>query len=279
MAFVAPPLPVVMLKLFPHVQSIVDESQALLQGATYSVSTGSEVIVGPGASVAAASQAGIDLPPGMGEYQLVLSAAMFVDLVIAVSMRAASDSRKRQSFRMVPADNQGRAVLRWHTTPIQLDFYVVPIATGIGGFPRPASSDTADDLQGDLRWRLFRAAGELKSVITSCSLTLVPPSIKEPLSDFVNIEFFLSPYIQIIGHLRTQWEWEAICTIRELPIPNPYERCGNWETAYGKRILRCCRLVCVCVCMCLVVLLCLGCFLFSRNLAVLLVNSPKIYPH
>ena len=145
MAFVAPPLPVVMLKLFPHVQSIVDESQALLQGATYSVRTGSEVIVGPGASVAAASQAGIDLPPG--EYQLVISAAMFVDLEVAVSMRAASDRRKRQSFWMVPADNQARAVLRWHTTPLQLDFYVVPIATGIGGFPRSGISGSFEEVR------------------------------------------------------------------------------------------------------------------------------------
>ena len=29
-----------------------------------------------------------------------------------------------------------------------------------------------------------------------------------------------------------QWEWEAI---RELPIPSPYERYGNWETADGMR--------------------------------------------
>ena len=68
------------------------------------------------------------------------------------------------------------------------------------------ASDGRDNRQGDLRWRLFRAARELKS-IRGCTLTLVPPSLQEPPPDFVHTEFFLSPYIKILrdsllGHFR-----------------------------------------------------------------------------
>ena len=57
----------------------------------------------------------------------------------------------------------------WHDALWNLGRYV----DGLAG---AASSDAADDSQGDLRWRFFRAAGELKS-ITGCSLTNCRPIV------------------------------------------------------------------------------------------------------
>ena len=50
------------------------------------------------------------------------------------------------------------------------------LGRNVDGFAGAASSDAADDSQGDLRWRFFRAAGELKS-ITGCSLTNCRPIV------------------------------------------------------------------------------------------------------
>ena len=117
-----------MLKLFPHVRSIADDS--VLQGATYSIWNDDGVIVPDGASLQEAEMNGIDLGPG--EYQIKISALMYVALQTCVTMEATCGlRRKHQTFWLVPADNNARAVLRWRSTPRELDLYVVPVGTGL----------------------------------------------------------------------------------------------------------------------------------------------------
>jgi len=116
-----------MLRFFPHVLSMVDDQP--LPAATYTLYDANEIIVAPGASLQEAAENGIDLPPG--EYQIVVSASMFVDLTVCVTMDAAKDRRKHQTFWLVPADLKARAVLRWHNTPRELDVYVLPVGTGV----------------------------------------------------------------------------------------------------------------------------------------------------
>ena len=70
-------------------------------------------------------------------------------------------------------------------------------------------------------------------------------SLQEPPPDFVHTEFFLSPYIKILGArtlslatfarchctqglFRMKWEWAP----RDPELMGPI---GNWETADGKR--------------------------------------------
>ena len=114
------------LKLFPHVRSIIDE--ALVDTATYAIYQSDVVVVPPGALVTEARDSGIDLLPG--EYKMVVAAGMYVDLEVCITMRA-TDRLKHQTFWLVPADNKARAVLRWRSTPRDLDLYVVPLATGL----------------------------------------------------------------------------------------------------------------------------------------------------
>jgi hypothetical protein len=116
--------------------------------------------------------------------------------------------------------------------------------------------DPEDSKQGDLRWRLFRAAGELQDK-ASCSLVLVPPPRTEPPPDFVSRNIFLTKYLRIHGTLpldtfarchftqelyRMTWGWEPRCSYEvELDEdyyeenPLPY---GNWTTPDGKNF--CC---------------------------------------
>ena len=111
-------------------------------------------------------------------------------------------------------------------------------------------SDHRDAWQGDLRWRFFRAARELKST-SGCTLTLVPPSPQEPPPDFVHNELLLASYLTILGAktlsmptmanmacchctqelLRTKWEWAP----RDCSDPDYTGPGGNWETADGTR--------------------------------------------
>ena len=110
-------------------------------------------------------------------------------------------------------------------------------------------SDHRDALQGDLHWRFFRAAQELKS-ISGCTLTLVPPSLQKPSPDFVHTELLLASYIKILGAktlsmatlvcchctqelLRTKWEWVP----RDCSDPDYTGPGGNWETTDGTRFL------------------------------------------
>ena len=72
---------------------------------------------------------------------------------------------------------------------------------------RPPSEDRADDQQGDLRWRLFRAAGELQDK-AGCSLMLVPPRRQEPPPDFVQRNIFLTKYLRIHPCPHGDDEWE-----------------------------------------------------------------------
>ena len=89
--------------------------------------------------------------------------------------------------------------------------------------------DPADIKQGDLRWRLFRAAGELHDK-AGCTLALVPPPPTEPPPDFVNRDIFLTKYLRIHGKLpldtfacchfaqelyRMRWSWEPRCSCEE----------------------------------------------------------------
>jgi hypothetical protein len=82
--------------------------------------------------------------------------------------------------------------------------------------------DPADSKQGDLRWRLFRAAGELRDK-AGCSLVLVPHPRTEPPPDFANRNIFLTKYLRIRGTIsldtfarchftqelyRMTWGWE-----------------------------------------------------------------------
>ena len=96
-------------------------------------------------------------------------------------------------------------------------------------------SDHRDAWQGDLRWRFFRAARELKS-ISGCTLTLVPPSLQKPSPDFVHTELLLASYIKILGAktlsmatlvcchctqelLRMKWEWVPLSLFCGMPLP------------------------------------------------------------
>ena len=101
--------------------------------------------------------------------------------------------------------------------------------------------EDADPLQGDVRWRLYRAAGELKS-ITGCSIMLVPPPIGTPPPDFVHSTLCLSSYIKIIGDVSLDRFARCHCTqellrmqLDEMPVTSPYQRHGNWENADGLR--------------------------------------------
>jgi len=116
-----------MLKLFPHVRSIADDR--LVEGATYSLWKDDEVIVPDGASLQEAEMRGIDLAPG--EYRIKISALMYVVLQTCVTMNPARDRLKHQTFWLAPADNKVRAVVRWRSTPRELDLYVVPVGTGL----------------------------------------------------------------------------------------------------------------------------------------------------
>ena len=116
--------------------------------------------------------------------------------------------------------------------------------------------DPADITQGDLRWRLFRAAGELHDK-AGCSLELVPPPSTEPPPDFANRDIFLNRYLRIPGKLpldtfarchfaqelyRMRWSWEPRCSYEEAgdeevdSDDDPYEVSrlfGNWKTPDG----------------------------------------------
>jgi hypothetical protein len=116
-----------MLKLYPHVRSIADDSE--LEGATYSVFNNDEVIIPAGASLQEAEMNGIDLGPG--EYKITISAPMYAELHTCVTMNPSRNSLKHQTFWLVPADNNVRAVLRWRSTPRELDLYTVPVGTGL----------------------------------------------------------------------------------------------------------------------------------------------------
>jgi hypothetical protein len=67
-----------MLKFFPHVLSIDGDRKDPRATATFALYNAGSIIVKPGTSLKEASEKGIDLPPG--EYQIVISASMFVDL-------------------------------------------------------------------------------------------------------------------------------------------------------------------------------------------------------
>jgi hypothetical protein len=61
---------------------------------------------------------------------------------------------------------------------------------GVGGMAGLASSDDADDEQGDLRCRLFRAAGELRSYSTPSRSShpesmILPPTLSTASSSFL----------------------------------------------------------------------------------------------
>ena len=88
------------------------------------------------------------------------------------------------------------------------------------------SEDPEDARQGDLRWRLFRAAGELrdKAARPAAPSELVPPLRTEPPPDFVHRNIFLTKYLRIHGAIpldtfarchfmqelyRMKWGWEA----------------------------------------------------------------------
>ena len=117
---------------------------------------------------------------------------------------------------------------------------------------RPPSEDRADDKQGDLRWRLFRAAGELQDK-AGCSPMLVPPLRTEPPPDPVQRNIFLTTYLRIHGAIpldtfarchftqelyRMKWVWEARCSFEvDADDENPLPCYGNWETPDGKRFL------------------------------------------
>jgi len=116
-----------MLKLFPHVRSIADDR--ILQGATYAIFDKGQILVAPGASLDDMEKVGIDLPPG--EYEIVVSANMYVDMMTCITMASPGDRLKHQTFWLAPADNSARAVLRWRSTPLALDLYVLPVATGL----------------------------------------------------------------------------------------------------------------------------------------------------
>ena len=80
--------------------------------------------------------------------------------------------------------------------------------------------DAFSALQGELRF------------LGAYSLKLIPPSIHDAPADFIHGEFFLSPYLKIIGDLsfdklarchftqeRMQWEWEALSALPNEPSP------------------------------------------------------------
>ncbi len=67
-----------MLKFFPHVLSIDGDRTDPRATATFALYDAGKIIVKPGTSLKEASEKGLDLPPG--EYQIVISASMFVDL-------------------------------------------------------------------------------------------------------------------------------------------------------------------------------------------------------
>jgi hypothetical protein len=108
--------------------------------------------------------------------------------------------------------------------------------------------DPADSKQGDLRWRLFRAAGEPQDK-AGCSLVLVPPPPTEPPPDFVNRDIFLTKYLRIHGTIpldtfarchftqelyRMTWGWEPRCSYEVEPDDeNPSPLYGNWATPDG----------------------------------------------
>ena len=129
--------------------------------------------------------------------------------------------------------------------------------------------DPEDSRQGDLRWRLFRAAGELRDK-AGCSLMLVPPPRTEPPPDFVQRNIFLTKYLRIRGTIpldtfarchftqelyRMKWGWEARCSYEwtwttrtpwwtwttrtpsrvDLDDESPFPLYGNWEMPDGKR--------------------------------------------
>ena len=123
------------------------------------------------------------------------------------------------------------------------------VGTG-AGWDGQEYEDPADSKQGDLRWRLFRAAGELRDK-DGCSLVLVPPPRTEPPPDFVNRNIFLTKYLRIHGTIpldtfarchftqelyRMTWGWEPRCSYEVEPDDeNPSPLYGNWETPDGKR--------------------------------------------
>ena len=100
-----------------------------------------------------------------------------------------------------------------------------------------------------MRWRLFRAAGELRDK-AGCSLMLVPPLRTEPPPDFVQRNIFLTKYLRIRGAIpldtfarrhftqelyRMKWTWEARCSFEvDGDDANPIPRYGNWEMPDGK---------------------------------------------
>ena len=115
-----------------------------------------------------------------------------------------------------------------------------------------------------MRWRLFRAAGELRdkrcgSILDSvsiqnlkagCSLVLVPPPRTEPPPDLVNRNIFLTKYLRIHGTIpldtfarchftqelyRMTWGWEPRCSYEVEPDDeNPFPLYGNWATPDGQ---------------------------------------------
>ena len=108
-----------------------------------------------------------------------------------------------------------------------------------------------DSQQGDLRWRLFRAAGELQDK-ASCSLVMVPPPRTEPPPDFAN-RIFLTTYFRIQGKLpldtfarchftqelyRLAWSCEPRCSFAVERDEDYYEEnpllYGNWTAHDGK---------------------------------------------